>query len=75
MGVSVPTTEVSVTHILDQPYRDANGLIVMCMYCHCTRRVLPDLDQWDWVEEYAVTTPASTSHGICAACLPFVQPA
>lgn len=53
----------------EKPYRDANGLIVMCMYCHRTRRVTPESDQWDLVEAYAITPPVRVSHGICKACL------
>lgn len=51
----------------DQLYRDANGLIMICMYCHRTRRNLSD--QWDWVEAYASGMAARASHGICKACL------
>lgn len=57
----------------DQLYRDANGLITMCMYCRRTRRCLPSPDRWDYVEAYATLAPARTSHGICKACLESVE--
>ncbi len=50
----------------DQLYRDADGLLMICMYCHRTRRNLSD--EWDWVEAYATAVPARASHGICKAC-------
>jgi len=60
---------LSSVQMSDQAYRDANGLILMCMYCHRARRNLPDSDQWEWVEAYATATPTRTSHGICKNCL------
>ena len=71
MNASAPgrRTNVSAGPIFDRPYRDANGLLLMCMYCHRTRRNLPNTDQWDWVEAYAADTPERTSHGICKDCL------
>ncbi len=57
----------------DRLYRDANGLITMCMYCRRTRRNLPSPDKWDFVELYAASAPARTSHGICKTCLKRVE--
>lgn len=53
----------------DQLYRDANGLITICMWCHRTRRNPEETNQWDWVEAYATTAPVRASHGICERCL------
>jgi hypothetical protein len=64
---------VSMAKPFDQMYRDANGLITMCMYCRRTRRNLPSHDHWDFVEAYATSAPLRTSHGICKACLECVE--
>jgi hypothetical protein len=53
---------------VERTYRDASGLILMCMYCRRTRRVGAS-DQWDWVEAYALQMPARVTHGICKKCL------
>jgi hypothetical protein len=63
----------SVAKPFDEMYRDANGLVTMCMYCRRTRRSLPSHDHWDFVEAYAIAAPARTSHGICRACLESVE--
>ena len=64
---------VSPVEPFDRLYRDANGLITMCMYCRRTRRNLPSPDQWDFVEAFAVSAPSRTTHGICKACLNRVE--
>lgn len=46
------------------PYRDAHGLVHVCMHCRRTRRL--DGTGWDWVPE-ALVVP-EVSHGICGPC-------
>lgn len=58
----------STAQPVERTYRDARGLILMCMYCQRTRRIGTS-DQWDWVETYAVQMPARVTHGICKQCL------
>lgn len=53
---------------IERTYRDASGLILMCMYCNRTRRSGTS-DRWDWVEPYTVQMPAGVTHGICQQCL------
>ncbi len=50
-------------------YRDANGLILMCMYCRRTRRANSTSEQWDWVEAYVLQMPSNVTHGICKSCM------
>lgn len=59
----------STARSLERLYRDANGLILMCMYCQWTRRAGSVPEQWDWVETYAVQMPVRVTHGICKRCL------
>jgi len=58
----------------EETYRDADGLILMCMYCRRTRRSGDPTDRWDWVEAYAVQMPPRTTHGLCRSCLEAVLP-
>ena len=67
------SSRASIAKPFDSKYRDANGLITMCMYCRRTRRSLPSHDRWDFVDAYARSAPARTSHGICKACLERVE--
>lgn len=62
------SSKSSTAQPLERTYRDASGLILMCMYCRRTRRAGTS-DQWDWVEAYAVQAPARVTHGICKQCL------
>lgn len=54
---------------LEETYRNAHGLILMCMYCRRTQRAGVSTDQWDWVEDYAAQMPARVTHGLCKQCL------
>ena len=68
MSYTSPQSSIAPSCLsLDLVYRDANGLIIICMYCHRTH--VPDSNQWDWVEAYAATPPVRASHGLCKACL------
>lgn len=58
----------------EQTYRDANGLILMCMYCLRTQRPSHESDRWDWVRAFAQRRPARVTHGICKKCLEVVLP-
>jgi|SRR5579859_1037959 len=58
----------------EQTYRDANGLILMCMYCRRTQRPSHESDQWDWVRAFAERKPARVTHGICKTCLALELP-
>lgn len=45
-------------------YRDAHGLVHVCMHCRRTRRL--DESGWDWVPD-SLHAP-QVSHGICGPC-------
>lgn len=49
----------------DAAFRDDNGMLLQCSNC---RRVHCIGDGWHWVREWVKTPPASTTHGLCAAC-------
>ncbi len=55
-------------------YASKRGTIVMCSHCRRTRRHEAGVEQWDWVPAYAKNPPATTSHGLCAACLDYHYP-
>lgn len=58
----------------EQTYRDAHGLILMCMYCRRTQRPDRESDRWDWVRAFAEGKPARVTHGICKTCLELKLP-
>ena len=53
----------------DEPYRDAAGTILICMYCRRTLRHGPDGPQWERVERHMSDPPKGASHGLCPECL------
>ena len=57
---------------LEELYRDANGLVVMCSNCRRVRRA--HSAGWDWVPAWVRKLPPRTSHGICDACVGFYFP-
>jgi hypothetical protein len=54
-------------------YRDANGVIGMCMHCRRTRRS-DDPDVWDWVPDFLSAPPDNISHGLCSMCFSYYYP-
>lgn len=54
---------------LEERYRTADGLIVICGNCRRARRNLPGVEHWDWVPEFVRHLPDRVSHGLCAPCL------
>lgn len=52
----------------DYPYRDAFGLVVMCMHYHRTRRPAPE-ERWEIVPAFTKKRPSKVSDGICPECL------
>jgi hypothetical protein len=50
-------------------YRDAHGVIVMCMHCRRTRRETPEGEVWERVDEHLSKRPRNVSDGICHECL------
>ncbi len=53
-------------------YIDANGLVMMCAHCRCSRRV-DNPDQWDFVPDYLQPKLATVkvSHGLCPVCFAY----
>ncbi len=50
----------------EHPYRNASGVIVMCMHC---RRTLRGEDQWVLVPEFLSERPENVIDGLCGDCL------
>ena len=59
---------------LEETYRTARGLIVMCASCRRTRRNRPGVDIWDWVPGFVETLPVRTTHGVCPSCRELYYP-
>ena len=50
----------------ESSYRDADGLITMCVACH--RMQLPGTEQWDAVPKWESSPPDQVTGGRCSAC-------
>jgi hypothetical protein len=50
----------------ERAYRDANGLITMCVACHRMQR--PETEQWDRIPEWETSPPDQVTGGLCTAC-------
>ena len=50
----------------EHSYRDADGLITMCVSCHRMQR--PGTDAWDSVPQWEASLPAEVTGGLCVAC-------
>jgi hypothetical protein len=59
---------------VEERYRGAKGLIVMCSNCRKTRRADVRPEVWDWVPQFVVRQPSMVSHGICNLCLGYYYP-
>jgi len=59
---------------LEEAYRTARGLIVMCASCRRTRRNDPQAELWDWVPRFVEEFPVRTSHGVCPPCRELYYP-
>jgi PAS fold len=59
---------------VEEAYRTARGLIVMCASCRRTRRNSPQAEVWDWVPQFVEQFPAHTTHGVCAPCKELYYP-
>jgi hypothetical protein len=53
-------------------YVHADGSIVMCAHCRCTRQV--GSDRWDWIPSYVEEMPLVVSHGLCEVCFAYHYP-
>jgi len=53
----------------EEHYRDAHGVIVMCMHCRRTRLNPPDDHIWKLVQQHVDKRPNNVSDGICDECL------
>jgi hypothetical protein len=51
-------------------YRDAFGMIVMCMHCHRTRRSarVASGEEWEQVQAFMDQRPEKVSDGLCPQC-------
>jgi hypothetical protein len=56
-------------------YRNAQGVIVMCSNCRRTRRAAVEPETWDWVADFVRRMPGGVSHGLCNLCLNYYYPA
>lgn len=52
----------------EEDYRDAAGLIHMCMECRRTRWNFPDGEKWVLIEEFIAKPPSRITHGLCPEC-------
>lgn len=52
----------------EEQYRDASGLIYMCVDCRRTRWVSPDGERWVLIEAFVAQPPSRVSHGLCPEC-------
>jgi hypothetical protein len=59
---------------LQEVYRTARGLIVMCASCRRTRRNVYGVEMWDWVPSFVDRFPPHTTHGVCAPCRELYYP-
>ena len=50
----------------ERRYRDADGLITMCVSCH--RMQQPGTDNWDAVPEWEASLPDEVTGGLCVPC-------
>jgi hypothetical protein len=56
-------------------YRDAFGIIVICMHCRKTRRNASKGQTWELVEAFTGNRPKNVSDGLCPECLDKHYPA
>jgi hypothetical protein len=56
-------------------YTTADGMIVMCAHCRCSRRA-DNSDHWDFVPAHLRLKPTVTliSHGLCPSCRAYFYP-
>lgn len=47
-------------------YRDVDGLITMCVGCHCFQQ--PGTDNWDAIPQWEASPPDQVTGGLCVAC-------
>ena len=50
----------------ERGYRDADGLITMCIGCH--RMQQPDTDNWDVIPQWEASPPDQVTGGLCVPC-------
>ena len=55
-------------------FRNAFGLIVMCMYCQRTQSYSVSPPHWQRIEEFVSNPPRRVSHGLCPECLDKYSP-
>jgi hypothetical protein len=59
---------------VEQAYRTARGLVVMCASCRRTRRNSPEAEVSDWVPRFVESFPERTTHGVCPPCRELYYP-
>lgn len=68
LAVHSPRYEQNLkTVVIEDHYRQLNGLVIQCSYC---RRVRPKEkeNEWHWVSDWGRRSPPQTSHGCCHLC-------
>ena len=50
----------------ERGYRDADGLITMCIGCH--RMQQPGTDNWDAIPRWEASPPDQVTGGLCVPC-------
>lgn len=50
----------------ERRYRDADGLITMCVACHRMQR--PGTEEWDRIPQWESSPPSEVTGGLCVSC-------
>lgn len=78
-GLVVEHTEITLSSreeqgepAIDARFLGADGMIVQCSNCRRVRDPqAAETERWTWVPDWAKSSPAHTSHGICTPCVGF----
>jgi hypothetical protein len=68
-NLDLASTTLRMNPPFEEDYRNALGMIVMCMYCRKTQCNSPGGQQWVLVKEFLGKPPDGVSHGLCPECL------
>jgi hypothetical protein len=62
--------EGGVLSAVEERYRNAGGMVVMCSNCRKTQTSGPE-QRWDWAPGFVSEPPLNVSHGLCPACFEY----